>query len=106
MQYSNETNQLLISLYQGSSVSELQFKRDVRNSLIQEHLISRSPTHTDSSVFLTEAGKAYVESLLASKSEKKTEKFRFWVPVIISILALLVALVSLSIDFVELLGTA
>lgn len=105
MQYSNETNQLLISLYNGYSVTVEQFENYAFRTLIQEKFIHRSSTYSDPYVYLSDAGKAYVESLLASQERKRIEKFRFWVPVIISILALLIALVSLGIDFVQLLAT-
>ena len=105
MQYSNETNQILISMFNGPPIDRDIFDPCVLGRLYDDRYIQKIGGFYSNDVVLTDAGKAYVESLLASQERKRIEKFRFWVPVIISILALLIALVSLGIDFIQLLAT-
>ena len=87
MQYSNETNQLLISLYNGYSVAVEQFENYAFRTLIQEKFIHRSSTYGDPYVYLSDAGKAYVESLLTSKADKKAQIRHDWAIAIFSTIA-------------------
>lgn len=89
MPYSNETNKILISMYHGSVVMLDNFDVYTQNNLFKDGYIVRTPQYGDRRVYLSDAGKAYVESLLASKADKKTENFRFWLPFIISLIALI-----------------
>ncbi|MBQ3110448.1 MAG: hypothetical protein IJC69_04845, partial [Clostridia bacterium] len=85
----------------GYSVAVEQFENYAFRTLIQEKFIHRSSTYGDPYVYLSDAGKAYVESLLASKADKKTEKFRFWLPLIVSNLISVTALIVAILAYIK-----
>lgn len=99
MLYSKHTNNILISMYHGTTVTIDQFDIYTLNRLFDDKYIIRNSTFGDHSVYLSDAGKAYVESLLTSQRDKKTEKFRFWIPVIISntmsLIAIIISIIAL-----------
>lgn len=101
MQYSNETNQLLISLYNGSSVTVEQFENYAFRSLIQENFIHRSSTYGDPYVYLSDAGKAYVESLLQAKDDKKYSRFRDNVNLFLAIFGIVLSIIAIIISIVK-----
>ena len=77
MQYSEQTNKILISLLDGSFVDRDYFETDVWRRLLEDKYIGYVNPRSNH-VRLTDAGKAYVESLLASKADKKAQIRHDW----------------------------
>ncbi len=97
MNLSNETNQVLLTMYKTGSVNKNQLSPTALRELFQNGYIVNSSNYHDNNIYLTDKGRAYVE-------EVKSDKLRFWIPVIISIMALLIALASLIIDIYQLVN--
>ena len=95
MKYSTKTYSLLKTMYKGGGVNRNQFPTSELHRLFQDHYITNSTNYHDENVYLTEEGRAHVE-------EVKLDKRRFWIPVVISILALLIASASLIVDIYQL----
>lgn len=81
MKYSTKTNQILMTMYKTGCVNKNQFSSSDLHSLFQDNYISNSNNFHDNNVYLTDKGKAYVEEI-------KSDKYRFWIPVVISLIAL------------------
>ena len=93
---SNEQERILKYLYPSNTIdiasltSRFSVDDFVINDLYHQNLIRNASSnfhiHT---VCLTEAGKAYVE-------QKRNEQIRYFIPVIISVLALIISVIALS----------
>ena len=81
MKYSTKTNQILTTMYKTGCVNKNQFSSSDLHSLFQDNYISNSNDFHDNNVYLTNEGRAYVEGI-------RSDKYRFWVPVVISLIAL------------------
>ncbi len=81
MKYSKKTNQILKTMYKKGSVNRNRLSRSVLNELFQDRYIVNSTNYHDANIYITDEGRAYVEEL-------KTDNHRYWIPVIISLVAL------------------
>jgi hypothetical protein len=97
MKYSSKTTRILKIMYKTGGISKNQLPPSELKRLFQDNYITNSTDYHDNNVYLTDEGRAYVE-------EVKSDKCRFWIPVIISIIALLVAFASLAIDICQLVN--
>lgn len=80
MKYSTKTHSILKTMYKTGSVNRNQLPISELHRLFQDHYITNSTNYHDENVYLTEDGRAYVEEI-------KSDKRRFWIPVVISIIA-------------------
>ena len=81
MKYSNKTNRILKTMYKKGSVNRNQISHSVLRELFQDRYIANSNNYHDANIYITDEGRAYVEEL-------KSDKHHFWIPVIISLVAL------------------
>ena len=92
MQYSSETNDLLIAMSENNGLNKSLFPIDVIHRLFDDGFVRYSSDHHDNNLCLTDKGKAYVEEIKSNnkryKEEIRRSWVRFWIPVAISILAL------------------
>lgn len=97
MQYSNETNELLFQMYPDNSIDKSNFTHDTLIKLFKDGYIINSGNFHDNTVHLSDAGKAYVEQIVAECPLTAQERVLKWVKnnvfeiiaIIISIIALL-----------------
>lgn len=93
MKYSNETNRILIDMYKNGSIEKKKIPYFECRSLSQDNYIINSINRHDNTVCLTDKGKAYVEEIQLDdkryKEEKRRSWIQFWIPVVISIIALI-----------------
>jgi hypothetical protein len=68
-------------MYANGSINRNQIPSSDLHSLFQDNYISNSNNFHDNNVYLTDKGRAYVEEI-------KSDKYRFWIPVVISLIAL------------------
>ncbi len=95
MKYSSKTHRKLKTMYKNGSINRNLITPSDLHRLFQDNFIANSTNYHDENVYLTEEGRAYVEEI-------KSDKRRFWIPVVISILALLIASASLIVDIYQL----
>ena len=92
MQYSTKTNRVLMTMYKTGSINKNQIPPYVLHELFQNDHITNSSNFHDNNVYLTDKGKAYVEEIKLNDKRYKKEILRswiqFWIPVIISLIAL------------------
>ena len=70
-----------MTMYKNGSINKNQLSRSVLRNLFQDSLIANSNDYNDNNIHLTDKGRAYVEEI-------KSDKRHFWIPVIISLVAL------------------
>ncbi len=80
MSYSTKTHRKLKTMYKNGSINRNLITPSDLHRLFQDNYIINSTNYHDENVYLTEAGRAYIE-------EVKLDKHRFWIPVAISIIA-------------------
>ena len=92
MGYSSETNRILMTMYKTGGINKNQFSPSVLHDLFQNDHITNSSDFHDANVYITEKGRAYVEKIRLNDKRYKKEIRRswtqFWIPVIISLIAL------------------
>ena len=93
MKYSSETNRILMTMYKTGGINKNQLSPSVLHDLFQNDHITNSTDFHDKNVYLTDAGRAYVEEIRLDdkryKEEKRRSWIQFWIPVVISIIALI-----------------
>lgn len=99
MPYSKHTNNILISMYHGTTVTIDQFDIYTQNRLFNDKYIVRNSAFGSPYVYLSDAGKAYVESLLQAKADKKAQVRHDWSITIFSTIAGAVAGLITSLIF-------
>ena len=104
MKYSIETNRILKSMYKTGSINKNQIPHLELHSLFQDDYITNSNDYHDNNVYLTDKGKAYVEEIRLNNKRYKKEIRRswiqFWIPLIVSIFALLRPEITLFIEWI------
>ena len=94
MKYSSETHRILKSMYQTGGISKNQLPPSELKRLFQDDYITNSTDFHDNNVYLTDAGRAYVEEV---KSEQQII-VHAWVNTGIAFGALIVAIISLIVS--------
>ena len=94
MKYSKETIRILLTMYKTGSVNKNQLSPAILRELFQHGYIVNSSDYHDNSIYLTDAGKAYVEELPPQTLCGKTvnwikDNTLELIAIIISIIALL-----------------
>ena len=93
MKYSNETNRILMTMYTNGSINKNQIPYSELHSLFQDDYITNSNDYHDNNVYLTDKGRAYIEEIELNdkryKKEIRRSWIQFWIPVVISIIALI-----------------
>ena len=97
MQFSNETNALLVQMYPNTQINKNCFSHDTLNRLFEDGYIINSAHFHDNGIHLSDAGKAYVEQLTYMHPLTTKERIKKWVKdnlleivaVVISVIALL-----------------
>ncbi len=95
MDYSLETNELLISMYQDGYVNKTVFPNYVLHTLFADEIIRNTSDFNDNRVYLTDRGKAYVEKILKDNKEKRSDKLHRWINSVGVILSLIVSVIAL-----------
>lgn len=93
MKYSTKTYRILKTMYKNGSANRNLFPSSELHRLFQDHYIINSTNYHDENVYLTEDGRAHVEEIKLDdkryKEEKRRSWIQFWIPVVISIVALI-----------------
>lgn len=95
MTYSDETKLILITIYTNGSIDKNQLSYSALRNLFNDHYIANSNNYRDNSIYLTDKGKAYVESIIEKRSEKKFQHIHTWINTCIAAMSLIVAIIAL-----------
>ena len=94
MKYSSETHHILKTMYKTGGLAKTQLPPSELKRLFQDNYITNSNDFHDNNVYLTDAGRAYVEEV---KSEQR-RIVHAWVNTGIAFGALIVAIISLIVS--------
>lgn len=94
MKYSSETNRILMTMYKTGGINKTLIPSAELRRLFQDNYITNSTDFHDANVYLTDAGRAYVEELPPQTLSAKVtnwikEHFLELIAILISIIALL-----------------
>lgn len=96
--YSEQQVLIMKALYPDKVISKSKLAKTyqlsditVINELLNAKLVKYTVSYRSDNICLTNAGKAYVEQNLKSIRRDKIESRRFWIPTVISIIALIKA---------------
>lgn len=92
MSYSAKTKRILKTMYKTGSINKNELPHPELHRLFQDRYISNSSDYHDTNVYITDEGRAYVEEinrdLKRYKEEIRRSWIQFWIPVVISLVAL------------------
>ena len=97
MKHSSETDRILITMYETGGIDRNQISTPVLRELFQDNYITNSTDFHDNNVYLTDAGRAYVEEV---KSNKK-RIIHDWVNTGIAAVSLIVAIISIIVSLMR-----
>ena len=93
MSYSSKTKRILMTMYKTGGINRNKLPHSELQRLFQDGYIVNSSDYHDANVYITEEGRAYVEEIRLNNKRYKKEVHRswiqFWIPVVISIIALI-----------------
>ena len=91
--YSSETNKVLISMFNGTSVDISVFSPVVSKQLFNDgYIFYTAPDCHVNTLCLTDAGRAYVENILKMQKQDFYNSLHKWINTIIAFAALIIAL--------------
>ena len=94
MKYSSETHRILKTMYKTGGISKNQLPPSELKRLFQDNYITNSTDFHDDTVYLTDAGRAYIEEVKSDdkryKEEKRRSWIQFWILLIVSNLIVLI----------------
>lgn len=74
MNYSNDTNKKLVSMYKNKTLKKDSFSFEVLRCLYSDGIIRISSSLCDD-VYLSDKGEAYIEDMLENIDEKRSKKY-------------------------------
>lgn len=94
MNYSNDTNKKLVTMYKNKTLKKDSFSLDVLRCLYSDGIIKISSAFCDD-VYLTDKGESYIEDVLENFQEKRSNKIHQWINSVVAVLSLILAITSL-----------
>ena len=100
--YSKKTNMLLKQMVHCGCIDRDCFDNDTLKNLYQDKYIQNSGNYNDNNVYITDAGRGYIEDLIKSDLSEKFSRIHTWINTIVAILALLTAITALIVSIMQL----
>lgn len=103
MKYSKEINNLLFSIEKSGKIDKSHFDIFVLRDLLKDGYIVNSNDYNDKMVYLTDRGRAYLDSIKDYNSEKLSDRTHRWINTIVAVLSLVIATASIILDIAQLM---
>ncbi len=98
MKYSNKTNELLCTMLNENGIDKSLFPHDALHQLFSDNIIRNSSEFHNNKVYLTDKGKAYVESVKEEHSEKNFQHVHIWINTGIAAVSLIASIIALIVS--------